>query len=140
MEITLAALRGRWTTLVVRELLRHERHTYSELASALPELSDKVLTDRLAQLVTAGAAERTRIPGWPPAVTYELTPHGRALGPALQALWDWGRPARPRSEPRGHEGQEYAVEVGRRRDHVAQLVRGRSWPRRGPRRGWSARW
>ncbi|MGW0530557.1 winged helix-turn-helix transcriptional regulator [Streptomyces sp. NPDC003032] len=90
VEITLAALRGRWTTLLVRELLRHERRTYSELAAALPELSDKVLTDRLAQLVAVGATERTRTPGWPPAVTYELTERGRQLGPVLQALWDWG--------------------------------------------------
>ncbi|MBW5424874.1 transcriptional regulator [Streptomyces sp. BG9H] len=90
VEITLAALRGRWTTLLVRELLRRERSTYSELAAALPELSDKVLADRLAQLVAAGAADRTRTPGWPPTVTYELTVRGRALGPVMQALWDWG--------------------------------------------------
>ncbi|MFE0174430.1 winged helix-turn-helix transcriptional regulator [Streptomyces sp. NPDC059002] len=92
VEITLAALRGRWTTLLVRELLRGARHTYSELAAALPELSDKVLTDRLAQLAAAGVVRRTRTPGWPPAVSYELTPHGRELGPVLQALWDWGAP------------------------------------------------
>ncbi|WP_399928781.1 winged helix-turn-helix transcriptional regulator [Streptomyces kanamyceticus] len=97
VEITLAALRGRWTTLLVRELLRHEQRTYSELAAALPELSDKVLTDRLAQLTAVGAVERTRTPGWPPAVTYELTPHGSALGPVLQALWDWGA-SRPPQE------------------------------------------
>ncbi|MFE0105509.1 winged helix-turn-helix transcriptional regulator [Streptomyces sp. NPDC059009] len=90
VEVTLAALRGRWTTLVVREMLRGDAYAYSELASALPELSDKVLTERLAQLVSAGAARRTRTPGWPSTVTYELTPRGRDLGPVLQALWDWG--------------------------------------------------
>ncbi|WP_407941317.1 winged helix-turn-helix transcriptional regulator [Nonomuraea cypriaca] len=25
-----------------------------------------------------------------PGVHYTLTPHGRRLGPVLQALWDWG--------------------------------------------------
>ncbi|MEU5957450.1 helix-turn-helix domain-containing protein [Streptomyces sp. NPDC047525] len=90
VEITLAALRGRWTTLIVRELLRADSYAYSELASTLPELSDKVLTERLAQLVAAGVVLRTRTPGWPPTVTYELTPHGKELGPVLQALWDWG--------------------------------------------------
>ncbi|MFK4071198.1 winged helix-turn-helix transcriptional regulator [Streptomyces sp. NPDC029674] len=95
VEVTLTALRGRWTTLVVRELLRRDLCTYGELAAALPGLSDKVLTDRLAQLVTAGALRRTRTPGWPTTVTYELTPRGRELGPVLQALWDWGATADP---------------------------------------------
>ncbi|MFG2287028.1 winged helix-turn-helix transcriptional regulator [Streptomyces sp. NPDC048595] len=93
VEIALGALRGRWTTLVVRELLRGP-HTYGELAAALPALSDKVLSDRLAQLVAEGVARRDRVPGWPSTVRYELTPHGRELGPVLQALWDWGAAAR----------------------------------------------
>lgn len=97
VEIALAALRGRWTTLVVRELLRGG-HSYSELAAALPGLSDKVLTDRLAQLTGAGVVRRTRTSGWPPSVRYELTAHGRRLGPVLQALWDWGA-ARPPAAP-----------------------------------------
>ncbi|MEV5978052.1 helix-turn-helix domain-containing protein [Streptomyces sp. NPDC052114] len=90
VEITLAALRGRWTTLVVRELLRRERHTYGELATALPQLSDKVLSERLAQLTDAGVARRVRTAGWPSTVSYELTPRGAELGTVLQALWDWG--------------------------------------------------
>ncbi|MFE6165804.1 winged helix-turn-helix transcriptional regulator [Streptomyces sp. NPDC056486] len=98
MKITLTALRGRWTTLIVRELLRADAHAdgsyadgsyadgsyaYSELASTFPELSDKVLTERLA----AHGRLRTH-------------PHGRELGPALQALWDWGArmPAPPTAE------------------------------------------
>ncbi|SOD62053.1 transcriptional regulator, HxlR family [Streptomyces zhaozhouensis] len=95
VEITLAALRGRWTTLLVRELLAAERPlSYRELATALPSLSDKVLTDRLRQLVEAGVAERHRSAGWPPAVHYRLTPRGHALGPVLQSLWDWGAATR----------------------------------------------
>ncbi|MFJ4868317.1 winged helix-turn-helix transcriptional regulator [Streptomyces sp. NPDC088757] len=89
VEIALAVLRGRWTTLVVRELLRGDR-SYSELREALPVLSDKVLSDRLAQLVGAGVVARDRTPGRPPRVRYALTPDGHRLGPVLQALWDWG--------------------------------------------------
>jgi DNA-binding HxlR family transcriptional regulator len=89
VEIALAALRGRWTTLVIRELLRGECG-FTELRRALPELSDKVLSDRLAQLAEAGVLERRRRSGWPPRTHYRLTPHGRRLGPVLQALWDWG--------------------------------------------------
>lgn len=91
VEITLSALHGRWTTLVVREL-RGDR-SYSELRTALPMLSDKVLSDRLTQLGEAGVVERDRRPGWPPRVRYALTPSGHRLGPVLQALWDWGAEA-----------------------------------------------
>ncbi|MGV9911558.1 winged helix-turn-helix transcriptional regulator [Streptomyces tendae] len=89
VEITLATLQGRWTTLVIRELLRGDR-SYSELRAALPALSDKVLSDRLAQLTGTGVVKRHRRPGWPPRVHYTLTPNGHRLGPVLQALWDWG--------------------------------------------------
>ncbi|MGI5349194.1 winged helix-turn-helix transcriptional regulator [Streptomyces sp. CA-250714] len=89
VEITLHALRGRWTTLVVRELLRGP-HTFSELAAVLPSLSDKVLAERLRQLVDVGVVRRERFPGWPTVVRYQLTDRGRALEDVLQALWDWG--------------------------------------------------
>ncbi|MFD7063519.1 winged helix-turn-helix transcriptional regulator [Streptomyces sp. NPDC059906] len=89
VEITLAVLQGRWTTLVIRELLRGDR-SYGELRAALPALSDKVLSDRLVQLTRTGVVERHRHPAWPPRVLYTLTPTGHSLGPVLQALWDWG--------------------------------------------------
>ncbi|MEV5710544.1 helix-turn-helix domain-containing protein [Actinoallomurus sp. NPDC052274] len=89
VEVALAALRGRWTTLVIRELLGGE-HSYSGLRAALRGLSDKVLSDRLAHLVEAGVLERRRETGVPPRTRYRLTPHGERLGPVLQALWDWG--------------------------------------------------
>lgn len=94
VEITLAALRGRWTTLVIRELLQGER-TFTELRQALPALSDKVLSDRLAHLAEAGVVDRRREPGWPPRTHYKLTSQGHGLGPVLQALWDWGAQHQP---------------------------------------------
>ncbi|MFC9081810.1 winged helix-turn-helix transcriptional regulator [Streptomyces sp. NPDC057062] len=74
VDITLAALGGRWTPLVVREFLRRGQTTYSELSAALPALSD-----RPTQLTSAGLIERHRTPGWPPRVRYILTSQGRAL-------------------------------------------------------------
>lgn len=90
VDITLAALGGRWTPLVLREFLRRGRATYSELSAALPTLSDKVLSDRLTQLTGAGVIQRHRTPGWPPRVHYTLTSEGRALEPVMRSLWEWG--------------------------------------------------
>ncbi|MCE6996801.1 helix-turn-helix transcriptional regulator [Saccharothrix sp. S26] len=89
MEVALGALRGRWTTLVVRELFAGER-TFGDLATALPTLSDKVLSDRLAQLAASGVVARVREPGWPSHVRYSLTPRGHALHDVLEAMWAWG--------------------------------------------------
>ncbi|MEV0403890.1 helix-turn-helix domain-containing protein [Actinoallomurus sp. NPDC050550] len=91
VEITLGALRGRWTPLILGEFLRSGELSYSQLAAALTGLSDKVLSERLAQLTEAGILERRRTPAWPPRVTYALTDRGRALAPVLEALWSWGR-------------------------------------------------
>ncbi|MGI5336987.1 winged helix-turn-helix transcriptional regulator [Streptomyces sp. CA-181903] len=90
VDITLATLGGRWTPLVLREFLRRGQATYSELSAALPALSDKVLSDRLAQLTGAGVIERHRTPGWPPRVRYVLTGQGRALEPVVHSMWEWG--------------------------------------------------
>jgi DNA-binding HxlR family transcriptional regulator len=75
---------------VLREFLRRGQATYSELSAALPTLSDKVLSDRLAQLTGAGVIERHRTPGWPPRVRYILTSRGRALEPVVDSMWEWG--------------------------------------------------
>jgi DNA-binding HxlR family transcriptional regulator len=90
VEVTLAALRGRWMPLVLLEFLRSGDLGFSELAAALPHLSDKVLSERLTQLTDAGVLTRHRTPAWPPRVRYALTDRGRALGPVLQAMWHWG--------------------------------------------------
>ncbi|MFG3257300.1 winged helix-turn-helix transcriptional regulator [Streptomyces sp. NPDC048172] len=90
VEVTLAALRGRWTPLVLREFLHSGTRGYSELAQALPALSDKVLSERLAQLTRAGVLVRERTAGWPPRVTYTLTRRGRDLDAVLRIMWDWG--------------------------------------------------
>ncbi|GAB3987601.1 helix-turn-helix domain-containing protein [Actinoallomurus acanthiterrae] len=91
VEVALAAIRGRWTPLILREFLSSDELSYSQLAAALTGLSDKVLSERLAQLTEAGVLERHRTPAWPPRVTYTLTDRGRALAPVMEALWSWGR-------------------------------------------------
>ncbi|MFF4261065.1 winged helix-turn-helix transcriptional regulator [Streptomyces virginiae] len=95
VDITLGALGGRWTPLVLREFLRRGEATYSELSTALPVLSDKVLSDRLAQLTRVGVIERHRTPGWPPRVRYVLTGRGRALEPVVHSMWEWGSVGQP---------------------------------------------
>jgi DNA-binding HxlR family transcriptional regulator len=89
VERALAAIEGRWTTLIVRELLGGACR-FGELRAQLPRLSAKVLTERLRTLEDRGLVTRAALGGAPPKVVYELTEDGRRLEAVLDALWEWG--------------------------------------------------
>ncbi|WP_106537007.1 winged helix-turn-helix transcriptional regulator [Haloactinopolyspora alba] len=79
----------RWTPVVLAHL-KEGAHRYGELRRRMPDVSEKMLTQRLRELERAGLVERTVHDGVPAPVSYQLTTHGRALGPVLQGLHDWG--------------------------------------------------
>jgi DNA-binding HxlR family transcriptional regulator len=79
----------RWSLLVVRELMLGPRR-FTDLLDGLPGIPTNMLTTRLKDLQAAGILTKRTLPP-PTAVTvYELTEAGRALGPALAELRDWG--------------------------------------------------
>ncbi|WP_100446399.1 winged helix-turn-helix transcriptional regulator [Glycomyces xiaoerkulensis] len=89
VEAALRVVGGRWTTLVIRELL-HGPLSYRDLGRLLPSLSDKVLSERLARLTDLGVAERMEAVGFPTRVTYRLTARGEALRPLMTELYRTG--------------------------------------------------
>ncbi len=99
----------RWTLLLVRELLLSPKR-FIDLKGRLPGISASVLTDRLARLEDCGLLGRRELP--PPAAStvYELTPHGRALGPAMRELARWGVRFLHRSRPDDHFEPEWVVQ------------------------------
>ena len=64
---------------------------FSEIAAAVPELSDRLLSERMKELEARGVVERNVEPGPPVRVSYELTAMGRGLEPAVQELRVWAR-------------------------------------------------
>jgi len=80
---------GRWTTLIVRELLGGTKR-FTELRRGLGGVNPKVLTERLRLLEEHGIVERRAYAEVPPRVEYSLTERGRSLEPVLAALWHWG--------------------------------------------------
>lgn len=89
VEVALAAVSGRWATLVLRDLM-HGPRSFTELRRGLPTLSAKVLTERLAGLERQGLVECHRHNGFPTRVSYRLTPAGRLLRPLLVELYRTG--------------------------------------------------
>ena len=87
-------LGGKWTMLVIRDLLGGTRR-FSELRSSLAGISPKTLTDRLRDLEQHGLVERIAYAEIPPRVEYTLTAKGRTLEPVIGALAAWGRSSAP---------------------------------------------
>lgn len=82
-------LDGRWTLLIVRDLLVGPRR-FGELLVTIGGVSPKVLTERLRALEADGILTRTVYPDVPLRVDYELTELGRGLRPVIDALAAWG--------------------------------------------------
>src|SRR5436309_14912572 len=72
----------RWTGAILRVLMDGPLR-FSEVAHAVPELSDRLLSERLKELEARGIVESTVIPGPPLRVEYAAADLGRALDPAL---------------------------------------------------------
>ena len=62
---------------------------FNQLLGSIPGISDRVLTERLRELESAGLVERLVDPGPPVRVSYRLTASGRALEPVVQAVTTW---------------------------------------------------
>lgn len=80
----------RWTGAIIRVLMAGPMR-FSEVAQAVPELSDRLLSARMKELEGRGIVERTVHPGPPVRVEYALSKMGRELGPALTQLEAWAR-------------------------------------------------
>ena len=82
----------RWTGAIVFVLPQHRRPMrFSEVGAAVPELSDRLLSERMKELEARGIVERRVLEESPVRVEYELTTMGRELGPALRELRRWGQ-------------------------------------------------
>ena len=78
----------RWAGVIVRVLLGGTTR-FSDIARAVPDLSDRLLSERLKELETAGVLVRIVIPETPVRVEYRLTDKGRALAPVVEAISNW---------------------------------------------------
>lgn len=79
----------RWSGAVIQLLLHEPAARYGELRAAIPDISDRMLSERLRELEEAGILVRKVIPDTPVRVEYALTEKGRALKPAVDAIGAW---------------------------------------------------
>jgi DNA-binding HxlR family transcriptional regulator len=78
----------RWSGAIIQILLNGPAR-YAELRSAIPDITDRMLSERLRELEDETIVARTVVPETPVRVEYSLTSKGRALAPALAAIGHW---------------------------------------------------
>jgi len=81
-------LSRRWMGIVLRVLMAGP-HRFNEILTAVPGLSDPLLTQRLRELEAKKLVERRVFPTSPVRVEYELTEAGRDLDKAVRVLSAW---------------------------------------------------
>jgi DNA-binding HxlR family transcriptional regulator len=97
-----ALLGKRWSGVILGLLLQGPAR-FAVLARTIPGISERMLSDRLAELTAAGLITRKVLDGPPLGVVYELTDSGQALGPGLLKLGEWAdryMPPKRRGAPR----------------------------------------
>src|SRR5919201_3185444 len=78
----------RWTGAIIFVLLK-SRCRFATLRDAIPDITDRMLSERLQELEQEGIVERTVLPDPPVRFEYSLTPKGRAFASAVDAISEW---------------------------------------------------
>jgi DNA-binding HxlR family transcriptional regulator len=112
---------GRWTLLIVRELMVGPRR-YSEIEEGLPGIPTNVLSARLRELEDNGLVERVLQARPSRAVVYALTPYGLELWDPMSRLGLWG--AKTLGKPRpGDSFSSASLELALRATFDADAAR-----------------
>ncbi len=78
----------RWTGAIVRALLTGSNR-FGEILARIPGLSDRLLSERLRELESAGIVVRTVYPEVPVRIEYHLTEKGREIEAIVTAISAW---------------------------------------------------
>ncbi|RZU77324.1 HxlR family transcriptional regulator [Micromonospora kangleipakensis] len=90
VELAVDVIGGKWRPVILAHL-KEGVHRYGELRRRMPDVSEKMLVQRLRELEADGLVARHDL-GNPksPHVEYHLTAEGRTLIPVLDSLHTWG--------------------------------------------------
>jgi len=96
----------RWSGAILR-VIYDGSHRFSDIAHAVPGLSDRLLSERLKELESEGVLTRTVYPETPVRIEYCLTEKGRDLGQVMDEISKWAEKwlmnREPGATPSPHE-------------------------------------
>ena len=89
-ELALQVIGGKWKVNILYHLGNMSILRFGELKKVMPEISEKMLIQRLRELEADGITHRKVYRQVPPKVEYFLTDLGSSLVPILHELRKWG--------------------------------------------------
>jgi len=87
-HVAVELIGSRWSGAIIQCLLGG-RARYNAIRATIPEISDRMLSERLRALEAEGVVTRIVVPESPVRVEYELTAKGRALQESIDAIGKW---------------------------------------------------
>ncbi|TCJ18368.1 transcriptional regulator [Rubrobacter taiwanensis] len=78
----------RWSGAIIRAMLAGASR-FGEIRCEIPDLTGRMLSERLKELEAEGIVERVVIPERPVRIEYRLTEKGRELRPVVEAISGW---------------------------------------------------
>jgi DNA-binding HxlR family transcriptional regulator len=90
LTAALAAIGGKWKLIIIYWLAQSPKH-FAALRKLMPEISQKVLTQQLRELIGDKIVHRQPKGAVPAPVEYSLTDYGQSLLPLVENIRLWGR-------------------------------------------------
>lgn len=87
---TLEVIGGKWKSSILCILMSGKKRTH-ELKRAIPDITQKVLTQQLRQLEADGIIHRTVYKEVPPRVEYTISEYGKSLIQIMNEMCEWGK-------------------------------------------------
>ncbi|MEI4829933.1 MULTISPECIES: winged helix-turn-helix transcriptional regulator [Bacillus] len=87
-ESAFTLLSKKWTGLIIKSLLEEPKR-FREIADIIPNMSDRMLSERLKELESEGIVVRDVYPEVPVRIEYGLTDKGKALESVMDEVQKW---------------------------------------------------
>lgn len=88
-ESSIDILGKKWTGLIIRVLLDGPKR-FKDVKGQIPDMSDRMLTERIKELESHGILRRNVYAETPVRIEYELTDMGKDLEHVISAIQQWG--------------------------------------------------
>lgn len=88
-ELAADLLGKKWTGLIIRVLMAGPKR-FKEIKSQIPEMSDRVLTERMKELEKLEIVNRLVYAETPVRIEYILSEKGKDLKDVIEAIQAWG--------------------------------------------------
>ena len=114
---------SRWTGAIIQTLLQGKTR-YALLKGAIPDITDRMLSERLRSLEAEELVTRWVIADTPVRVEYELTDKGRELESALHEIGSWAERWIPIESVQNDAGADHPDPPGATRHRRSRVARG----------------